>query len=555
MNKENFEPVYVVGHRNPDTDAICSAIGYADYLQHRDRPNAIAAACGPANSRTQHVLDLAGISHPKILTSVKPSVSEIGANRPIYAKEHEPFFEVYRRMQEFSLRSMVVVDDEMKIVGVAPMLDLMQLLLPAGGDLSEQRIVKTSLRRVRTVVDGKFHNEIDSDEECRFFMSVGAMKADSFSEHMEKFPAEQSIVVVGNRPTIQKPSIDYGVRLLVVTGGHPLQPDLMELAKKNKVSVLSCPYDTAMTTILIKGANNISQAITKQVMTFNESTLIEDAIVRTKTTDQPAFPVVDDEGRLVGAFSKTDLAYPKRADIILVDHNEMSQAVEGADQANILEVIDHHRLGGDLVTRLPIRFINDTIGSTSTMITRMFKTSALVPDKGIALCLAAGIISDTLNLTSPTSTDVDYDMLCWLETYMGRDRDEYAKEIFSAGSALATYSADEVVGLDCKTYTESGFKFSAAQVEELGMDRFWAQKDQLKKALDDFRAANELDFSCLLVTDITRHYSLLLTSCPEHVEKAIEFPEKDDQLFELVGVVSRKKQLLPSLLQGLNKIN
>jgi len=551
---DNNDPVYVIGHRNPDTDAICAAIAYADYLQHKKMPHAVAACCGPANSRTQYVLDLAKVAHPQILSNVKPKVTHVGTTKPVYAKEEEPFLDVYSRMHKYGFRTMLIVDDNMHVTGIAPMLDLMQVLLPATGDRSEQRIVNTSLKRVRQVIEGNFLNEIDGDKNERLYMSVAAMSSDLFGMHIKNFPSAESIVVAGNRPSVQKRAIDYGVRLLVVTGGTNISPELLSAAKEKKVSVLSSPYDTAMTTILIKGANIIESAIDKDFISFEEHVLLENAIKQARTTEQTLFPVVDEHKKLVGVFTKTDLAYPKRVKLILVDHNELAQAVVGADQAEILEVLDHHRVGGGLVTAEPIRFINDTVGSTCTMITYLFREAEITPKKGIALCLAAGIVSDTLNLTSPTTTDTDREMIKWLENYTERDTDDYSKELFSAGSALATYSPDEVVDLDCKIYEESGWNFSAAQVEELGMRRFWEQRDELKEALDKFRVERGLDFSCLLVTDITKHYSLLLTSCEQRMLKAIEFPEKEDDLYELTGVVSRKKQLLPSLLQGLNKV-
>ena len=259
--------------------------------------------------------------------------------------------------------------------------------------------------------------------------------------------------------------------------------------------------------------------------------------------------MVTDSGQLVGILSKSDLVNPPKPKLILVDHNELSQAVNGAEEAEILEVLDHHRLGGGLKSTQPIRFINEPVGSTCTLVARQFRAAGLVPRPGVALCMASGIISDTLFLRSPTTTDVDRDILDWLRTLCDINLDDYAKEFFEIGSALRTCTPSEVVREDCKEFTEHGQRFSISQIEENGFDLFWDRKDELRAALESLCGDQRLDFSALLITDVVSNGSLLLLSHESEEWDEINYPRLDRNLYQLDNVVSRKKQLLPLIAQ------
>lgn len=547
-------PVYVIGHTNPDTDAICSALGYAEFLRKTTEMDVEAARCGVINTRTDFVLDRAGVKPPTLLVDVNPNAGRICKRNVLYAREDEPFLDVYRRMQQHRLRSIPVLDREHRVIGLLPLLNLLQLVLPQQEDIGESRTVHSSLTRVRNVLSGTFQHSIEPGRDEKMVMMIGAMSATGFTERLYKYPPDQIILLSGDRPTVHEPAIEYGVRCIVISGGYKMGEDLLDRAKAKGVAVLSTQYDTAMTSILIKSSRLISTAVEKAFVSFAEGTSLAVIRERVKKTQQDLFPVVDGDGKLEGVFSKSDLVNPKQTQLIMVDHNEFSQAVKGAADAKILQVLDHHRLGGGLVSREPIRFVNEVVGSTCTMVTRMFREKAIFPEPGIALVLASGIISDTLNLTSPTTTDVDRDLLQWLEPYTGTSLEEYARDFFEAGSVLTALTGEEVIRSDCKHYTEFGHPISASQVEELGMRRFWERKEDLEEALEAYRAKENLEFSCLLITDITRHFSLLLTVGNEGIIEGIDYPEKEPNLFELPGVVSRKKQLLPHLMMILEDL-
>jgi manganese-dependent inorganic pyrophosphatase len=231
--------------------------------------------------------------------------------------------------------------------------------------------------------------------------------------------------------------------------------------------------------------------------------------------------------------------------LILVDHNELSQAVHGAEHVEIMEVVDHHRVG--LTTHQPIRFINEPVGSTSTIVAECFLRHRIEFSDKLAGILLAGLVSDTLNLTSPTSTQTDADILSILEVKAGVNAREFTEKLFASGSVLVTRPAQQAVTTDCKEYVEAGRRFSVAQIEEIGFDQFKKRKTEVVEALDKFRSDKDYYFAALLITDVVMQTSLLVVAGPEAFHQRIDYPEVEDGIYELEGVVSRKKQLLPYL--------
>ena len=545
-------PVYVFGHRNPDTDAICSALAYADFLRQTTRPDAIAACCGTPNERTEFVLRKAGIASPKIMMDVRPELEDVCNRDPITATKGDVFFEVYQRMLDHGVRAIPVLDEEHNVTGIVTLLDLLQLMLRGGVDPIKSREVRTTLDKVVDVIGGSYQHSVDTGRVDELVVTVGAMSADGFTSRVRAFPSERLLVVSGDRPTIQLPAIETGARALVVTGGYQLSSGLLQLAEARGVTVINSPYDTATTTMRIKAAHLIDSVINPEFMKLPARMPVANARQQVYRSPQMVFPVVEGN-RLVGVISKSDLVHPPRPQLVLVDHNEISQAVQGADEADVLEVLDHHRLGGSLKSTNPIRFNMEPVGSTCTLVARMFRSADIKPTAGIALCMASGMISDTLNLRSPTATDVDRDLLRWLQKYCEVNLDQFAGEFFQVGSALRSCDSDQVVREDCKEFEESGIRFSISQIEEIGFDLFWKRKEELSQSLEKLAAASELEFSALLVTDISSNGSLLLMSREPEGWEEINYPQLEDRLYQLDEVVSRKKQLLPlicSLLES-----
>jgi manganese-dependent inorganic pyrophosphatase len=367
----------------------------------------------------------------------------------------------------------------------------------------------------------------------------------------EGIPASQSIIIVGDRRDIQERAIERGARLLVISGKRLVSAEVLEEARAQGVSVFSCAYDSASTAWAIRSATRVSALLSREHIAFSPDETLES--IRRKTASlAPAVFMVTDNGRLLGVFSRRDLLRSSSARIILVDHNELTQAVPGAEYAEIVEVVDHHRLG-DLRTQEPILFLNRPVGSTCTIVADLFRTSGVPITPELAGVMMGGLVSDTLNLRSPTTTPVDASILEWLEATAGVTGSELAEIIFSSGSVVATHTPVEVVGLDRKVYEEGTWRFSVSQVEELGFTEFWAREAELGEALSEICAREGLDFSALFVTDVKSQDSLLMIRGSAGVIDAVPYPSVDDgEVFELQGIVSRKKQLLP-FLTGLLK--
>lgn len=540
------QPVFVIGHQNPDTDAICSAIGYAELLRRTRYPNALAACCGGLNQRTEWVLRRAGMEPPRLLMDLHPDTETICREDVVKARADETFLDVYQRMDRAGIRSIPVVDEQDRVIGLASVQDLLKLLVHNVDDKAQARRVRTTLANMARTLEGHIDCGARLDAEQDFVLTVSASSEATVDNRLHEFLPDELVVVVGDRPEVHRLALESNVRALVLTGGAHLRDDLQEIARSQGCTVISCHHDTASTTQLIRCSRRIAEAVDRNCKTYGSKVHIHNIRQEILHSSQPLFPVVREEtGQLVGVFSKSDLLDPPRQRLVLVDHNELSQAVPGAHDANILEVIDHHRLGGDLVSREPIRFINEPVGSTSTIVARLFQMQGERPSQNVALCLCAGIVSDTLKLTSPTARTMDREMLSWLAGQAGIVIDEFAREFFAAGSLLRAAPAEAILNTDRKEFSEHGWHISISQIEELGLDDLPARTVELQAGLESLRVAQECEFACLIVTDITRHYSVLLTAGSRAVIGEIDFPSLGPGIFEMDGIVSRKKQFFP----------
>ncbi len=557
MSSPSPDPIYVIGHRNPDADAICSAIGYAAFLRASRGSDARAACCGELNTRTSWVLDYAGLDMPRLLMDVRPTAASLCTRNVVSVLREDTCLSVHRQMLAHGFRSLPVVDEQGRIVGMPTLQDLAQLFLPSDpGDQDANRYVRTSEANIVAALEGTFPNgrAPHTEVETRVLMVAGSSVATT-QTRMQRFPHSSVMVLVGDRPDVQEMAIRNGVDCLIITGGFEVTADIMALAQAEDVPCIYTPYDTASAAQLIRFSRPIADALHDGFLCFTTKTPLKEVLSQTQESHQPLFPVVDDEtGRLFGVFSKSDLVDVPRTKIVLVDHNEFAQAVTGADEAEILEVIDHHRLSGNLRTKEPVRFINEPVGSTSTIVAMMYRMRHLEPDRATAICLCAGLISDTLNLTSPTTTSTDREILPWLAGLAGIQVEEFTAAFFSAGSMLRDKHAAAALESDRKEFEENGWKLSISQIEELGLDEFWKQEPALRDALEQVVQQRRVHFACLLVTDITRHDSILLTAGNERAADAIEYPEMKPGVFELKGVVSRKKQLFPYLSRVVGRL-
>ena len=545
--------ILVIGHRNPDTDAICSAIAYAEFKRRTGLAEAIAARCGDTNDRIDFVLETFGVPAPKFVADVSPKVSDVMERRILSVTPDATAAEALRLMVGKNLRILPVMDAAQRCRGLLSLFKLSKFLFPAvSQQAANSREVLSSLTSLAQTLDGKLVVGFDAEREDELILMIGAMGLESFAARLEKFPPEKSCVIVGDRWDIQNVAIREGVRVLIVTGDIKVEPKTIEAARKKNVSVITSPHDTATTASLCRAAVAVRHVLNEQFLCFRENAPL--AAVRDEATSSGylVFPVLNGEGQTVGILSKTDFLKTVTRKLILVDHNELSQAVQGADEVEIIEIIDHHRIGA-LATQQPILFRNEPVGSTCTIVADCFFRNGVELPRNIAGLLLAGVVSDTLNLTSPTTTSRDAEILKKLEQISQVNAREFTEKLFASGSLLTLKPAPQAVTTDCKEYREDDATFSVAQIEEVGFDQFWKRKDELLAALEAYRAQHAYHFSSLLVTDVATQSSLLLVAGDEKFIRRIDYPRLEPGIYELRDVVSRKKQLLPYLTHCLRE--
>jgi manganese-dependent inorganic pyrophosphatase len=382
---------------------------------------------------------------------------------------------------------------------------------------------------------------------------IGAMSLESFAQRLDTFEREKLVILVGDRWDIQNLAIREGVRALVVTGGLKVEAKTLEAAQKRNVSLITSPHDTATTAALCRAAVAVRHVLNEEFMCFREHAPLVAVRDEATSSGYQIFPVLDQQGQTVGILSKTDFLKTVTRKLILVDHNELSQAVQGADEVEIIEIIDHHRIGA-LTTHQPILFRNEPVGSTSTIVADCFFRHDVELPKPIAGLLLAGLVSDTLNLTSPTTTARDAEVLRQLEKIADVNARAFTEKLFASGSLLTLHTAPKAITTDCKEYTEGRQTFSVAQIEEIGFDQFWKRKHELLEALAEYRTKHRYLFSALLVTDVTTQNSLLVVAGSENFLGQIDYPKIEPGIFNLLEVVSRKKQLLPYLTHCLKRM-
>lgn len=542
------DPIYIIGHKNPDADSICAAIAYSEFKKAMGHSNYVAARCGNSNARINSILNHFNVQLPLFIGDVTPRIHDIMVpiDKIHKLSPNSTCAEALDLIDKYDIRALPVTNADNYVEGLVSFFQLGQYFIPQPSQPRKMRLVQTSVEAiVRSLNAGPLHlfNETKFED---LFVRVGAMATESFGDFSSKEGApDKSIIVVGNRTDIQEKAIDFKVRLLVITGKYKVEQHVIEKAIKNNVCLITTDFDVASTAWIIRSATPIAPLIKKEIITFSPEERLSQVRRKIASNIAPLYFVIDDESKLAGIFSKSDIIKPVKTQLILVDHNEMSQAVNGADEVTIVEIIDHHRLGNP-ASKYPIRFINEPVGSTSTIIANMFRSNNLTPPPPIAGLMMGGIITDTLNLNSPTTTDVDREVLPWLSTIAGITPAQLSHIIFNSGSMILNTTPDKVIEADCKIYHEGEFHFSVSQVEELGFTNFWEHQKELLDALEDFRKEEGLMFSLLFITDVNTQNSLLAVRGDHDIIEYIGYPQIDNYpIFELQGVVSRKKQLIP----------
>jgi manganese-dependent inorganic pyrophosphatase len=541
-------PTYVVGHKNPDADAICSAIAYAAFKEAKGERGYVAARCGNSNARIDTILKRFNQPLPYYLSDVAPRVHDLMTPDVISVNETSTCAEALELLDRHHIRVLPVTNTRRKPVGTVSIAHLGGIFIPRVSEPRSMRQVHTSLANIARALKGRPIHLVDEKKVEDFFVRLGTMDIRSFwsISEREKIPASQSIIIVGDRQDVQRRSIELGIRALVITSNLDLDAETIEMARARGVSLIMSPYDSATTAWVVRTASSIERVIDRNCLTVDPDERIADVRKRFSVTNH-AVLVTSDEGVLTGILTKSDIFKPVQTRLVLVDHNELTQAVPGAEEVTIAEIIDHHRLGA-LNTAQPILFINEPVGSTCTIVADLFRREGLLPSPAIAGIMMSGLISDTLHLNGPTATGKDAIMLAWLAEIAGVNSKQLADEIFNSGSVILASPPEKVVRSDFKIYEEEGIRYAVSQVEELGFGNFWQHAKAIAGAVQDLRDEEKLAFAALLITDINTQNSLLVVKGDSAIIDKINYPHvEQDEIFDMPGIVSRKKQLIPYL--------
>lgn len=550
-------PTHVVGHRNPDADAICSAIAYAAYKEARGEHGYIAARCGNTNARIDTILSRFRQPLPVYLSDVSPRVHDLMTPSVISVAESATCAEALELIDRHEIRILPVTGPKGALVGTVSIAHLGGIFIPRVSEPRLMRKVNTSLGHIVRALRARAVHLANENTVEELFVRLGTMDIRTFwsISEREKIPASQSLIIVGDRRDIQRRAIELGIRGLIVTSNLEIDEETVALARAKGVSLVISPYDSATTAWVVRTASTIERVIERQFNTVSADVRIADIRKNFGAGATHALLVASETGELSGILTKSDILKPVKTRLVLVDHNELTQAVPGADEVTISEIIDHHRIGA-LHTAQPILFINEPVGSTCTIVADLFRRDGLQPSPDIAGIMMSGLISDTLHLNGPTTTGKDAILLAWLSEIAGVNSKELADQIFNSGSVILASAPDKVVRSDFKIYEEEGVRFAVSQVEELGFGNFWQHAKAIAQAVQDLRNEERLTFAALLITDINTQNSLLLVKGDAGLIRRIGYPHvEQDEIFDMPGIVSRKKQLIPYLSSLLKEMS
>ncbi len=544
----------VIGHKNPDMDSICSALAYAHLKRATGMENVVAGRAGTTNARVDFVLSKFGVESPVFFSDVSPKVRDVMECNVISVRQDAAVARAIGSIEQKRLRGLPVLDHSNRFLGLLSSTKVSHHLFPSLDQVGNARKVRTCFRGIVECFDGKVITGSPDEEVRDHLLMVAAMSLETLESRLKRYDPAEVVLIVGDRTDIHQLAIRAGVKSIVITGGMEASPEVIEQANASGTALVQSLHDTATTVMYARGAMLVSEMLEPKFDSFHPETSLDLARNKAAESKSVVFPIIDEEGCLVGILSKSDFLKKIPRQLILVDHNELGQAVNGASRLPIVEILDHHRLSV-FSTEVPILFWNNPVGSTSTIITLCYEQNQVEIPVEIAGLLMAGLISDTLNLTSPTATDTDRRLLKRLSAITGINPADLASEIFAVGSPLLTLSSDDAIHSDCKDYEEDGVAFTIAQIEELSLVHFDQHQARLLEALESHRSKGKFVFAALLVTDINTQESLMLMTGHDAILRTIDYPQLHPNVWALSGIVSRKKQLLPYLLQCLQKVD
>jgi manganese-dependent inorganic pyrophosphatase len=537
--------IYVTGHRNPDTDSIASAIGYAELKGRLDPRNQyVPVRLGELNAQTRWVLERSGAREPELLPHVLLRVRDVMRERFPLARHGEPVREVGLIMARGDIDLVPIVDDETRLAGVMTERVLARRYVRESREASRLD-APTAVGVIAGVLEGELL--VGSPEhEVTGRVWVLAMATASLPLGFEA----GDVVVVGDRPDAQRIAIEVGVALLVLSNGVAAEPGILALARERGTAVVASPLDSYVTSRMITLSAPCRALMDHDPLVVRPDDLLADIAETVKDVDYRAAVVVDGDRRPLGLVTRSDLVSPEPRRVLLVDHAEQAQSVVGVEHAEIVEILDHHHIGS-IETRVPVRATFDPVGSTATLVIERFRQNGMEPSRTAATLLLGAALSDTVILNSPTTTDRDRAVIAYLEQVLALDATEFGREMFEQTSDLTRVPADEIVARDVKDYDAGdGQTLRIAQVETVGQT-LHERRGELVEALGAVREREGHAVVALMVTDIMGKATTLYASGDRVPLERAFGRQRDGGVVELPGVMSRKKQVAPKLLAAL----
>ena len=537
--------VYVTGHRNPDLDSIGSAIGLAE-LMGRLHPDDTytPVRLGDVNRQTAWALERSGAKQPEFLPHIRLRVSDVMKELEVVANRSDPVRQVGREMAEHGMDLMPVVDDEGKLTGMVTERDLARLYV------RESRGVPTfadAPARVSTIVDVLQGDLVTGNAETMITGRLWVISMDVAT--MGRNIEAGDIVVVGDRADAQLQAIELGCAAMVTSNGIDPDPDALALARERGTIVIISPSDSYVTSRMIRLSEPCSVVVSSDPLTVAPDDVLGEVSSQVLDVDYRAAIAVDEHGVPIALVTRGELVRPRPRRVLLVDHAEQAQSVPGIEEAEIVEILDHHHIGS-IETRVPVRATFDPVGSTATLVVERFRAEGREPRAATAGMLLAAILSDTVILSSPTTTDRDRRVVSYLEELLQLDAREFGMEMFEYSSDVSDLSGEEIVARDAKEYEVGGRTVSIAQVETVGKT-LSDRESELRDALEAARRTEGHDLAALMVTDIvSRGTRLLVAGDPTPLARILGV-DPDGGTFDLPGVMSRKKQVAPRIMAAL----
>ncbi|HPS93561.1 MAG: putative manganese-dependent inorganic diphosphatase [Syntrophaceae bacterium] len=552
----------VIGHRNPDTDSCAAATGYAALKVMLGYDNVVCACAGRPGARTEYLYRMFKVALPEIIEDVSPRVCDLMDTSPHVVYTGQTLLEAMDFLRCSQMSRVPVTSQDGRFVGMISLFDLADRMFQKArntdfegtGEGVVGKSIETTIKLAAHSLNARVASLAgDADSMRRFNVYVGAMSLSKLQADILRENREQMTIVVGDRDDIHRLLIENGVALLIVTGNAPVDLDLLKLARTNSTTVLQTPFDSATAVRRLKFSSPVDGSLQPYITRFASQDKISDIVHQVRSKREDNFPVLDKDDTLLGTLSRFALDEDSAVQLVLVDHNELNQAVKGASEVPIVEILDHHRINM-APTNQPIVVINDIVGSTSTLVTERYRMAGLEPAPEIAGILMGGLISDTLLLRSPTTTDRDRQALEYLKARSGADPEKLLQEYYNVGSMIATLPTADLLAADRKIYHVGNATFAVSQVEEAGFENFLHSQGDIMKALAAYVEETESAFAALFITDVVRENSLLAVAGSPKYLHALPFHSREANLYDLKGIVSRKKQLLPALLKAFERI-